>query len=306
MVEEKLGVEPEKIQIALKDSRAIEIVRGIPKERFDEIIEKYIILGYTVVSYASVTTTAETVETFFAPLRGDIETIREQLKIIVPTMAKPAERGAVTVESLFKSYEEHFRDDTFEDVSAIGKYADIKATPAGLNRDVLIETKEYSSTVPTTEVEKFWRDMELRDTQYGIFVSMRTGIAKISGEINVVSRGNRTAVFVVNEKLGWTGHLFAYYVVKKLIEHEALMTRGLKEEELTKVITKVNMALKGIRDDVKIVEEIRSVAEGLKTTTRSKLEKIIEHAEAIKKRVDEKIDEAFREIAKAEIESSED
>jgi len=302
----KPEIESEEMRIVLKDPRAIDIIRGTPKEQFDEIIEKYIILGHTVVSYASVTMAAETVETFFAPLKSDIDMIREQLKIIVPTVATPAERGAITVESLFKSYEEHFRDDAFEDVSTIGKYTDIRATPAKLNRDVLIEIKDYSSTVPSAEVDKFWRDMDTHDTQYGIFVSMRTGIAKISGEMNVVSKGNRTAIFLVNEKLGWTGHLFAYHVVKKLVEYEALMTRGLKEEELTKVITKVNVVLKGIRDDVRRVEEIVSAAEGLKTTMKSKLEKMIEHAEALRKGVEEKIDEAFREIAKAEIRPSGD
>lgn len=90
-------------------------------------------------------------------------------------------------------------------------------------------------------------------------------------------------------------------MVRKLIEHETLMARKLKEEELTQVITKVNVALKEIQKDIQIVEEIRNIAEGLRTTARDKLDKIIEYAKLVKRNVDEKIDEAFQEIAKAEV-----
>jgi len=51
-----------------------------------------------------------------------------------------------------------------------------------------------------------------------------------------------------------------------------------------------------------MAEEIKDIAEGLRTTARDKLDKIIEYAKAIKSRVDEKITEAFQEIARTEIE----
>lgn len=301
MTIEKTEIKPEEIRVKIKDPRAIAIIKRIPKEQFDEIVERYIILGDAVVSYASITPTRETIEQFFAPLKTDIDTIRQQLQLIVPTIVTPAKKGKITVESIFKSYEEHFMDDTFEDISARGKYTDIKVIPAGTNQNVLIEIKDYSDTVPTHEVDKFWRDMETRDARYGIFVSMRTRISKISGDIKVVSKMKKTAVFVVNEKMNWSGHLFAYYVVRKLIEHETLIARKLKEEELTQVITKVNVALKEIQKDMQIVEEIRNIAEGLRTTARDKLDKIIEYAKSVKRDVDEKIDEAFQEIAKTEV-----
>lgn len=210
MVIEKTEIKPEEIRVKIKDPRAIAVIKRIPKEQFDEIVERYIILGDAVVSYASITPTREAIEQIFAPLKTDIDTIRQQLQLIVPTIVTPAKKGKITVESIFKSYEEHFMDDTFENISARGKYTDIKAIPAGTNQNVLIEIKDYSDTVPTHEVDKFWRDMETRDARYGIFVSMRTRITKISGDIKVVSKMKKTAVFVVNEKMNWSGHLFAY------------------------------------------------------------------------------------------------
>jgi len=290
-----------KIQLTLKDPRAIEIVEGLPKDKIDEIIEKFIILGNMVISYASITTAEETVESFFEPLRSDIEMIRQQLRLIIPTISTPASKGAVTVENIFKSFEEHFMDDSFEDVSAIGKYSDIKATTSETKTDVLIELKDYSHKVPTTEVEKFWRDMERRNARYGIFVSMRSGITKISGSIKLETKMNRTAIFVVNSELNWSGHLFAYYIIKKLIEIEGMKKEELEGEELTKVISKINNTLSDIQKHTEVIEEIQKIADGLKTNCSNKLDKLINLANIYKRRLDEKINDAFQEIKKVKI-----
>src|SRR4030042_1485587 len=198
------SVKEMKLKLTLSDPRAIEIVEGIPTNRRDEIIEKYIILGEMVVSHASIGTRKESVEDFFAPLKSDIEMIREQLKLIVPTIATPAKKGEITVETIFQSLQEHFMDDSFEDVSRIGKYADILAIPSDTKTPILIELKDYKSEVPSEEVEKFWRDIERRGTRYGIFISMRSGITKCSGCISIKTEMNKTGIFVVNSELNWS------------------------------------------------------------------------------------------------------
>ncbi len=290
-----------KIEVTLRNPQAIEIVKNLPKETRDEIIEKYIILGNMVAFHASISTSKETVETFFAPLRSDIEMIREQLKLIVPTIAIPASKGGVTAENVFKSFEGHFMDDCFEDVSAIGKYSDIKATTSETKVVVLIEVKDYSQSVPSGEVEKFWRDMERRDARYGIFLSLRSPIAKISGPIKLETKMSRTAIFVVDSALNWSGHLFAYYVVKKLIELETLKKKQLKGEDLAKVISKVNHYLIEIQKDIEIIEEIQDTADKLKTTCTNRLQTLIDPADRYKRKLNEKIGEAFQEIEKAEV-----
>jgi hypothetical protein len=290
-----------KIEINLKDPQAIEIVKSIPKDKIDEVIEKYIILGNMVVSQAEINTSTETVENFFAPLQSDIQMIREQLKLIIPTIATPSLKGAVTVENIFKSFEEHFMDDSFEDVSAIGKYADIKATTAETKAGVLIELKDYSGKIPTAEVDKFWRDMERRDIRYGIFISMRSEITKVSTCLKLETNMNRTAIFVVNNELNWSGHLFAYYIIKKIIELEATKKKELKGDDIGKVITKLNNSLIEIQKDTKVIEEIQTLADSLKTTCSTKLGTLIELANIYKRRLNEKITDAFQEIQKVEI-----
>jgi len=290
-----------KFDLTLKDPNAIRIVNNLPVEQRNSIIEKYIILGEMVVSHATIATRKETVEDFFSPLKSDIETIREQLRQIVPTIAKPAKKGEVTVNTIYASLREHFMDDSFEDVSAIGKYADILATTGDTNTSILIELKDYKYDVPAKEVDKFWRDMERRGTKYGIFISMRSGITKCSSCINLKTRMDKTAIFVVNSELNWSGHLFAHYVVKKLIEFQTMKKRELKGNEIGKILTKINRCALELQKNTAIVEDIQNIADGLRTTCKKRLDKLISLSNEYSRKQNEKINEIFEEIGKVEI-----
>ncbi len=289
------------LKLTLKDPRAIEIVKGIPVKHRDEVIEKYLILGEMVVSHATIGTRKETVEEFFSPLRTDIEMIRQQLSLIVPTIATPAKKGQITVETIFNSLKEHFMDDSFEDVSRIGKYADILATTSDTKTPILIELKDYGGTVPSEEVEKFWRDMERRGTRYGIFVSMRSGISKCSSCISLKTEMNRTAVFVNNSELNWSGHIFAYYVVQKIAELETVKKKELKGEEISKIIAKVNNHVLELQKNVESIEKIQTIADGLRTTCKNKLDELINFSDTLKRTMNEKITEIFDDMKKVEI-----
>jgi hypothetical protein len=289
-----------KITLLLKDKRAIDIINSLPRDKLDEIIEKYIILGNMVISCASVSTAEETVEDFFRPLQEDLETLRKQLTLIVPTVAKPAKKGEITVEHIYKSLGEYFMDDDFEDISKIGKYTDIKAKPKDINQEVLIEVKDYTTPVPSDEVDKFWRDMELRNMRYGVFISLRTDITKTCDCIKVVPRLNKTAVFVVNERIGMRGHIIAYYIIRKIIEHENSMKKDLNIKETSEVVNKINISLKSIKNEIKFIDEIISIADGLKTLTNNRLEKIIQHSNKIKAKIDDDISDVFEEFKKLE------
>jgi len=295
------SIKEKKLTLILKDPRAIEIVEGIPAKQRDEVVEKYIILGEMVVSHASIGTRKETIEEFFSPLRSDIEMIREQLKLIVPTIATPAKKGQITVENIFDSLKAHFMDDSFEDVSRIGKYSDILATTSDTNTPILIELKDYSSTVPSEEIDKFWRDIERRGTRYGIFVSMRSGITKCSSCITIKTEMNRTALFVNNSELNWSGHLFAYYVVKKIAELESVKKKELKGEEINKIITKVNNHVIELQKNVESIDTIQNIADNLRTTCKNRLDELINFSNSLKRTINEKINDIFEDIKKVEI-----
>jgi hypothetical protein len=290
-----------KLTITLRDQRAKEIVEAIPIKQRDEAIEKYIILGEMVASHASISTSKETVEEFFEPLRQDIEMIRDQIKLIIPTLATPAKKGKMTVETVYTSLKEHFMDDSFEDVSRIGKYADILATTAESKTPILIELKDYSDIVPSIEVEKFWRDIERRGTHYGVFISMRTGITKCSGCINLKTEMNKTAVFVNNSELNWSGHIFAFYVIKKIAELESVKKKELKGEEVSKVVAKVNKYVQELQKLVDSLEEIGTIADRLKTTCKNNLDELINLSNSLRRTMNERVNDVLSELEKVEV-----
>lgn len=287
-----------KIDLLLKDQRAIRIVNNIPPINRNEVLEKYIILGEMVTSHAAISTNKETVEEFFLPLKTDIDLIRDQLKIIIPTIAAPAKKGKMTVDVVFENLKEHFLDDDFEDVSSTGKYADILATTAELKIPILIELKDYSGTVPVAEIEKFWRDTERRGIKYGIFISMRSGISKCTGCINFKTEMNKTAIFVNNSELNWSGHIFAYHIIKKLAEMESLKKRELKGEEICQIITKVNKHVIDLQKLVESIDRIEDIADGLRTTCKKKLDDLINLSNLLKSNLNEGIREILTDLEK--------
>ena len=289
-----------KLEVYLKDPRAIEIVKNIPMISRNEIIEKYIILGEMVASHASISTSKETIEDFFSPLKTDIDSIRDQLKLIIPTIAAPAKKGKMTVDAVFDSLREHFLDDSFEDVSTTGKFADILATTAETKTPVLIELKDYKGTVPSAEIKKFWRDVERRGAKYGIFISMRSGISRCSSCINVKTQINKTAIFVNNSELNYSGHVFAYYVIKKIAEIESVKRRDLRREEICDVISKVNKHLIDLQRTVESIDHIGDIANGLRTTCKKKLDELVNLSNMLKRNMIEGINEVLNDLEKVE------
>lgn len=283
------------VSISLKDPRAIEIVENLPEEQRNGIIEKYIILGDMVVTHASISTSKESVERFFSPLRTDIDTIREQIKHIVPTISTPMKKGEITVQSIFESFKEHFMDDSFEDVSRIGKYSDILATTES-KANILIELKDYKNEVPSAEVDKFWRDMEVRDSNYGIFISMRSAISKCSSCINIKRNMNKTAIFIVNSDLNWKGHLFAFYVIKKIVEIERLEKEELVNQDIEKSIKLIHNTIEDIQKLSEDLEEINKIVDDIKTLSTNRLNKITSTINVYKRKLDEKILLALNEF----------
>ncbi len=280
-----------KLSITLSDQRAIDIIDSIPEQLLDEQVEKFIVLGHMVLSHATVATSKEAAETLFAPLTQDIELLREQLAIIVPTLSTAARKGALAEEEIFENYRQSFMDDAFDDVSKKGKFSDILASPKGTNQKVLIEVKNYSGNVPSAEVDKFWRDMEVRGAKYGIFVSMQTKIAKIPSDVQIDTKADMLCVFVVNSGLGHVGHLIAYKIVKQMIERELSFSK-LGEDRLNRV----NATLKKVKSDIQVLNDIRDNAEGLQDSSTRTLTKIGEQASLLKQRVDDRIDELFGDL----------
>lgn len=297
------------ISFISNDERLHKIIDNTPISILDCTLEKYIIIGNMVMNYASITESKETMKNILIPINSDIiiplkteiESIRQQLKMIIPTISTPAKKGDITQKAIYENLTEYFMDDSFEDVSCIGKYSDIKSTIPGYDNHILIETKEYTDTIPTTQVEKFWRDMEIRDCKYGIFISMRSGISKISSSLKIETKNGRTVMFVVNSELNWKGHIFAYYTMRKILEFEINNIKNISNVEVIKIIPSINKKLLEIGKDIKLLDELINIIEELKSSNIKKLESIRNKISEYKRNVELKIKDMINEIEKLEV-----
>ncbi len=302
-------IENRSITFISNNERLHKIIDNTPKDILDYTLEKYIIIGNMVTNYASISESKETMKNILIPINADIiiplkteiESLRQQIKMIIPTISIPSNKGNITQETIFKSLTEHFMDDSFEDVSKMSKYSDILSHTSGYNEPILIETKEWTSSIPTEQVEKFWRDMEIRDCKYGIFISMKTNISKISGALKIEIRNGRTVVFIVNNELNYKGHIYAYYTIKKIIDLEFSNKRNTTKDELLKFIPLINKKAIEIGKDNETLDDLINIIEELKSGNNRKFETIRNKISEYKRNIDLKIKDMINDIEKLEV-----
>ena len=73
-------MEKYQLSVLLRDKRAIEIVKNLPITERDKTIEKYIIIGDTVIKYASIVTSEASLQQFFEPISKNLTVLSEDLQ----------------------------------------------------------------------------------------------------------------------------------------------------------------------------------------------------------------------------------
>lgn len=86
-------------------------------------------------------------------------------------------------------------------IGKISKSGDIQVEALGMN--IVVEVKNYKYPVSYDEVEKFVRDMQNKDSNAGVFISLTSPISKIPGPFNVrrenINGSMKTLVFVTSD-----------------------------------------------------------------------------------------------------------
>ena len=321
-------------ELELQDDEAISILVRFPEEERSRVAAKYIIIGDTVVRYAQIVTSEESIQRYFDPITTDwrtlsanLESTRKQLEDripetlkasldrvitqlteaatsletlrggyqdllapIIPTLSKSSTKGAVSCKAVFQSLQSAFRDDRFEDVSSKARFTDILGTPSFGKQSIHIEVKDYSDPVGSSEVNKFWRDMEARKAPIGCFLSMRTPIRNVTPDFSIVVNGSRMGIFVVSEAMGGQGHIFGYTVARKMLEMMSGRRDTVKAERYEWMADVLNNRMQefniSLRELEKIENGINKARENIDQTLRrvshqilnlrTKLETIIE------------------------------
>jgi regulator of replication initiation timing len=324
----------ENYKLELDDEEAIRILHQFPEDERGRVAAKYIVIGDTVVRYAQIAVSEESIQRYFDPVTRNLQTLHENLETtrkqiedkipeslkanldsfitqltaavtsltnlrqdyhellspIIPTLAKSSTKGAVSCEAVFLSLQSTFRDDRFEDVASKARFTDILGIPPFGYQPIFIEVKDHSDSVPSGEVDKFWRDLETRQSPIGVFLSIRTPVSTITSDFSIVTNGSRIGIFAVSEAMGGQGHIFGYMMARKILE--LLLVRGntITTEKYEWIAKVLNNRIQEFKIKLRDLEKIESSIDKARSEIDQTLQKVSRQISGLRTSLETMID----------------
>jgi restriction endonuclease Mrr len=224
--------------------------------------------------------------------------LHETLSQTISTVAKPAKKGAFSCEIIFQSLKDTFSEDQFEDVSATkARFTDIVAIPSSSKQPIYIEVKDYAKSVPSEEVQKFWRDLEVRQATIGCFISLKTAITNVTTDFRIQNNGSKMGVFVVSETMSGQGHLWAYQTARKILEVMIPPTVDTGQSEKTEWIANLlNNRLQELKRHLQDFEKIQNDLEKSKDTIEKSLSSVTKKVTELRTKLQSTIDMTLQDF----------
>jgi hypothetical protein len=271
-----------------------ELKETLPEKEFVRTIENYLVAGHLVMNLIRASTTEDEMKKFFRPVLDKMEEVKERLDLLQRGLEKTVDKGSIGEILVREHFSRTFPTDRFEVVSSYAHRGDIHAffEVNGREEKILIEVKFYENTVPTHEVNKFWRDMEETGINYGIFVSLNERISGHPSPISFEMKDGKIAVFVNNKTIEDRWHIFAYFTLKTLIEHLSRITSlRFPVDELERVAFKISEKLKEIESIFSDLSKISGNARKFVSTTQEFVEEQVRIAGEIQLKLSKSLNE---------------
>ena len=171
-------------------------LKNIPELERENTVNRYLKLGYITGTLCQ--TTVNPLNNMFDPIQKKLDCVSNQnsenLNMIGVKINENLDRVKTSIEKLTASnykavlqgqygenlveslIEHHFPDYTVEDTTKSAAASDYHLLTDNGDK-IMIEVKNYKNTVPTSEVNKFIRDISQTACKVGIFISLNTGIS---------------------------------------------------------------------------------------------------------------------------------
>jgi hypothetical protein len=196
-------------------------------------------------------------------------------------------KGDITEALIEDVIVKQFPEYNYDVKRGIAHHADGELTsPSGLK--ALVEVKNYNSTVPEDEVDKFKYDLSYRKINYGLFISTKSGI-----------QYQKPFSYEKYEKDGNTYHIV--YVSKIFEEQHKVYTGVLLLENIYKFIKKNDVygldktIMKNLRKIEKVIEEF-SLIKNKYLEMESNIKKSLDDYYGIIRDAEYKMKEQFNDI----------
>jgi hypothetical protein len=233
----------ESINIKLEEYIKLEKLKKLPD--YKNILQTIFRLGYNTY-FNSISNNLEyyTVkDDLMNTLNDTIQPLNDLTKSLYG-LNQSTKKGDITEALIDDIITKQFPEYNYDIKRGIAHHADGELTsPSGLK--ALVEVKNYNSTVPYDEVEKFKYDLSFRNITYGLFISIKSGI-----------QFQKPFSYEKYEKDGVVYHIV--YVSKVFEEQHKVYTSVLLLENIYKFIKKNDCSKldKSILNNIQKIETI--------------------------------------------------
>lgn len=207
----------------------IEFIRGLPKDKFDKVIQTALSIGFKSIQMSEVNMDCHS---YIEPLKAMIETsteehtdkineIDDKLDALLHIRTNSSRKGRLSENLCIQRLTQRYPDWEFIDVAHVGHEGDCRAmSPIG---EILYEFKSYDTNVNKEQLNKFYKDLETTGIKLGIFVSNTSGVVgKKDLEWEIIN--GSLVIYISNVGFNGQGCIMATELLLALVKSNILDT----------------------------------------------------------------------------------
>lgn len=164
-------------------------------------------------------------------LRSECKALNTSLLKLTGNISTSSLKGKIGEDFIESILRNHFPDDTVVTTAQTSHASDIHLQSSGFPT-ILIESKLYTNLVQTPEIDKFYSDLETTGIDYGVFISLSSGIAKHKRFSYDFYKGKHL-IYLPNAGFDGNNIVYAVLFLKEIskISNEQILTKNIFDEK---------------------------------------------------------------------------
>lgn len=149
----------------------------------------------------------------FGNYHENVGKIQDTVQTLTGNLKVSSLKGQIGENFVSRTINEYFPDDSLNITAHESQESDMQFISGNLK--ILIETKLYTNAVNSRQIDKFYRDIERTGFQYGIFISLSSGIAGIK-RFDFQEINDKKIVFLPNAGFDGVNIIYAIIFLREL------------------------------------------------------------------------------------------
>ena len=219
------------LSVPIYNEEDIEYIRGLPKDKFDKVIQIALSIGFKSIQMSEVNMDCHS---YFEPLKqiidkstgentDKIQGIDDKLDALLHIRTNSSRKGRLSEDLCIRRLNQQYPEWEFSDVTHVGHEGDCRViSPVG---EILYEFKSYDTNVNKEQLNKFYKDLETTSIKLGIFVSNTSGIVgKKDLEWDIIK--GSLVIYISNVGFNGQGCIMATELLLALVKSNILDTEN--------------------------------------------------------------------------------